>query len=41
MTEFLPHDNKKDKHPLGTLLEIARLKEIIKASKITWELTKA
>ena len=41
MTEFLPHDNKKDKHPLGTLLEIARLKEIIKSGSIDWDLTKA
>ena len=27
-TEFLPHENKEDKHPLGTLREIARLKKI-------------
>lgn len=32
MTEFLPHDNKKDSHPLGTLLETVRLK-YLKPSK--------
>lgn len=36
--KFLLHENKEDKHPLGTLLETARPKEI---SETGWDLTKA
>ena len=40
-TEYLPRENEKDKYPSGTLLETAKLKEITKTSKISWNLSKA